>query len=130
MTMITFRRYQDKAIDDKREGKYMMKTLYGWLMMALILVVLTGCENRSTGNDDIHSVKDRYEAELMTIPGVVGVGIGQTDGKECMQVYVRQMTPELERAIPEEIEGYPVVVEATGPIVAPPGNSLQEQTGD
>jgi len=54
----------------------------------------------------------------MAIPGVVGVYIGlMPDGKTtCLKVMVARKTPELERKVPKDLEGYPVIVEETGVI--------------
>ncbi len=54
----------------------------------------------------------------MTIPGVVGIYVGVLDdGKTpCLKVMVVKKTPELEKRIPRELEGYRVVIEETGEI--------------
>lgn len=58
-----------------------------------------------------------YSDSLMTIPGVVGLYHGLDDSAHsCLKVMVVRKTPELERRIPEWIEGYRVVVEETGEI--------------
>jgi hypothetical protein len=64
----------------------------------------------------IEEVLKRNNERLMSVPGVVGTGIGRCDGKPCIRVYVVKKTPELEKKILSAIEGYPVVVEETGPI--------------
>lgn len=59
--------------------------------------------------------------EWMALPGVVGVYESLTDaGAPCLKVMVKEATPELRVAIPESVEGYPVVLRETGP-VAPRG---------
>jgi len=96
-----------------------MRGLHGLLVVAGMLISLTGCENSSGDQDDIIlTVKERHEAELMIIPGVVGVGIGEVNGTETIIVYVEKKTPLVDREVPKELKGYPVVVEVTGPIVA------------
>ena len=96
-----------------------MKRLHGLLIIAGTLVVLAACENSSgRENATIRTVKERHEAKLMAIPGVVGVGIGEVNGTENITVYVEAKTSLLDREIPKELEGSPVVVEVTGPIVA------------
>ncbi len=65
----------------------------------------------------IDEVIKTYSDSLMTIPGVVGLYHGEDDsGHTCLKVMVVRKTPELERRIPEWIEGYRVVVEETGEI--------------
>lgn len=64
--------------------------------------------------DDVIRV---YADSLMKIPGVVGLyhGLG-TAGEPCLKVMVKARTPELERRIPKELEGYPVIIDETGEI--------------
>jgi hypothetical protein len=50
------------------------------------------------------------------IRGVESVGQGEKDGSPCIQVLVS--TQEAARQIPTSFQGYPVVVERTGPIGA------------
>ena len=68
----------------------------------------------------IYQVKEKHELELMKIPGVTGVGIGENPRKPglVIKVYVERATPELKKTIPAELEGYPVVLEASGEIHA------------
>jgi hypothetical protein len=51
---------------------------------------------------------------LMAVPGVVGTAEGLCDGRPCIKVFVVRTTPDLLRAIPASLEGYPVAVEETG----------------
>ena len=65
----------------------------------------------------IETVLQRHTETLMALPGVVGVYQGLTkDDRPCIRVMVVQLTPELERSIPKTLEGYPVEIEAGGPI--------------
>ena len=50
----------------------------------------------------------------MAVPGVVGTAIGICNGMPCIKVYVVKKTPELDRKIPDTLEGYPVMTEETG----------------
>jgi hypothetical protein len=50
----------------------------------------------------------------MAVPGVVGTAQGLCEGKPCIKVFVARTTPDLLKAIPASLEGYPVVVEETG----------------
>ena len=66
---------------------------------------------------DINEVMKEHTDELMAIPGVVGVYIAALeDGTPCIKVMVIEKTPELERIIPNVLEGYPVVIVETGEI--------------
>lgn len=62
----------------------------------------------------IEEVLREYTDELMSLSGVVGTGQGLCDGNPCIKVFVANLTPEMQKEIPEEIEGYAVIIEATG----------------
>ena len=78
----------------------------------------TRSEKNLDATADIVTVKERHEAELMAIPGVVGVGIGERDGTEVIVVYVEKRTAQVDREVSDTLEGYPVFIEVTGPINA------------
>lgn len=67
---------------------------------------------------DINAVLAAHDRQLLAIPGAVGVYVGVlADGKSpCLRVMLARRTPEAERDIPHEIEGYPVVAEVTGEV--------------
>ena len=65
----------------------------------------------------IEEVLEEHTAELMAIPGVVGTGIGEFEGKPCIKVFVVENTEELTNKIPSQVEG-PIIVEDTGEIRA------------
>jgi hypothetical protein len=70
----------------------------------------------------IEIVLQEHTDELMSISGVVGTAQSLCDDKPCIKVYVLELTPELERKIPKNLEGYAVDIEATGEIRALPKN--------
>ena len=74
--------------------------------------------NSNMSRRDINLVLQEHDDELLAIPGVVGVFAGLLgDGKTlCLKVMTDRKTRELERTIPKSLEGYPVVLEETGPI--------------
>jgi hypothetical protein len=92
------------------------------LFLFLCLLLPTGCgPNRSepSAEDDvtppsIEDVQERHTPEWMKIPGVVGTGIGLCDEVPCIRVFLAAPSPEAEKAIPEEVEGYPVELVVTG----------------
>jgi len=67
------------------------------------------------GRPNIEDVKARYESPLMSIPGVIGVGVGECDKIPCIKVYLEEETLE-SKSIPKQLEGFKVDVEVTGPI--------------
>lgn len=64
----------------------------------------------------IDEVLKQNADRLMSIPGVVGAAVGECGGKPCIRILVDRKTAELMQKIPSVLEGYPVVVEETGPI--------------
>jgi hypothetical protein len=73
-------------------------------------------EKGSNTQRPINEVKEDWEEKLMTLPGVMGVGIGLTkDRREtCIKIYVNRAASAQVPQIPEQIEGYPVEVELRG----------------
>lgn len=74
-------------------------------------------ETPSPGRD-INAVLAAHDRQLLELPAVVGVYVGVlADGKmPCLKVMLARPTPETERKLPREIEGYPVVTEISGEI--------------
>ena len=56
--------------------------------------------------------------EMLAIPGIVGLGIGECAGAPCIRVFAETEAASLDEQIPSELDGYPVEVDVTGPIVA------------
>jgi len=93
------------------------------MLLAVGLVVLVTCTNLNDskvpkGNQmatkSIQQVQEEHTDRLMSLPGVVGTAIGEADGKPCIKVFVNQKTTEIEKEVPDSLEGYPVVIEETG----------------
>jgi hypothetical protein len=66
----------------------------------------------------IDMVLDRNTDWLMAITGVSGTGVGECEGRPCIRVYVARDTPELREQLPDELDGYAVVVEEIGEVEA------------
>jgi hypothetical protein len=67
----------------------------------------------------IREVKARYEECLLSMPGVVSVGIGRgSDGSPVIVVGLDRTRAATIGEIPEELEGYPVRVEMVGKVRA------------
>jgi hypothetical protein len=64
----------------------------------------------------IDEAKRRHEDELLDLPNVTGVGIGERGGKPVIKVFVTEQV--LESRVPASIEGYEVDVEEIGVIQA------------
>lgn len=67
---------------------------------------------------DINAVLKDHDKKLLAIPGVVGVYVGLLPDDEtlCLKVMVIKETEEIKERIPKSIEGYPVLIEESGPI--------------
>ncbi len=93
------------------------------LLSFLLAFLLSACGlNRSepSAEEDvphptIEEVQERHTPAWMEIPGVVGTGIGLCDDEPCIRVFLAAPSPEAEKAIPKEVEGYRVEVVVTGP---------------
>lgn len=66
----------------------------------------------------VEEVKRRHETRLMKMRGVVGVGIGKKDGKDCIRIYVAEDSPTIRTALPQALEEVPVEVVVSGPFKA------------
>jgi hypothetical protein len=66
----------------------------------------------------IEQVLNEKTDEWMAIPGVAGVATGESKGKPCIRVFTSARPQQLRAKIPPTIEGYPVIIEQTGPIRA------------
>lgn len=60
----------------------------------------------------------RHTPELLAIPGVNGTGEGIEAGEPVLVVFAPNDTPDLRARLPRTLEGYPVVVRATGTVRA------------
>lgn len=76
--------------------------------------------NATITSHAIEEVVKKHTEELMSVPGVVGVGQGLCDNKPCIKVYIIEKSPELEKKIPSSFDGYKVSTEVTGEIRAHP----------
>ncbi len=59
-------------------------------------------------------VKRRHEVKLLTMPGVVGVGLGRIEGRECIRIYVAEDSPKVRAALPQNLEDVPVEIVVSG----------------
>ncbi len=66
----------------------------------------------------INDVKKKYENKIMNIPGVVGIGIGKQDESDAITVLVVEKTATIDKKVPKQLKGFPVIVQETGTIRA------------
>lgn len=62
----------------------------------------------------VREVLKRHTTELMAIPGVVGIGVGVSQGMPCILVFVLKKNATLLKKIPNTLEGYKIQVEESG----------------
>jgi hypothetical protein len=71
--------------------------------------------------DAVRKVKIRHEAQLMSVPGVVGVGIGQSEklpGQAAIEIYVKEPASAMRSQLPSSLDGIEVKIVETGEIHA------------
>jgi hypothetical protein len=102
-----------------------------WSIVAVVLVLLVAglaCQSKQEGNTevpirDINAVMEAHAGELMAIPGVVGVAIGETEDKTpCILVLVKEETDQIKKAVPPKLEGHSTRLLVTGEIKPMGGN--------
>jgi len=69
---------------------------------------------------DIEQVFREQRDRIMTVPGVVGTGIGLCGDCPCIKVYASEPTSTQSAKLPNSIDGYTIDIEVTGPIHALP----------
>jgi hypothetical protein len=87
--------------------------------ITIIGVMLTCVKRKDTGmiNERSRSVEQVFDAHrdsLLSIPGVVGAGIAQLDEKPCIMVMVKRKSEVAAGQIPQELDGYKVIIEEAG----------------
>ena len=91
------------------------------LLVLLILSTISCQSKKETKKEvpirDINTVMESHTSELMAIPGVVGVAIGETEDKTpCILVLVLEESAEIKSKVPKVLEGHPVRLLVTGEI--------------
>lgn len=70
----------------------------------------------------IEAVKKKYEEQLMQLPNVTGVGIGEKERKKVIKVFVTHKVPESalrpHEIVPKMLDGYETDVEEIGVVTA------------
>jgi hypothetical protein len=91
-------------------------------LLGFAAACLVACEQnmaqdkRSAPRRDINDVLIAHDKELLALPDVVGVYVGTlSDGRtRCLKVMLAHENTGTQRKIPKRIEGYRVIVQATG----------------
>ncbi len=68
---------------------------------------------------DIEQIRVRHEADIIAIPGVVGVGTGICkSGNECLKIYISVPGDQVRLQLPEELNQIEFELEFVGEIRA------------
>jgi len=95
------------------------------LLAAIIL--MTGCgqaKMRDTGGQTVADAPRTIEAvlaahndSLMAVSGVLATAIGRCSNAPCIRILVSRVTDEVQRRVPSQLEGFPVRIDVSGPVV-------------
>ena len=70
----------------------------------------------------IETIRQKYENQLMELPNVTGVGIGEKAEKKVIKVFVTQKIPESQlqpqQIVPKSLDGFETDVEEIGTVTA------------
>ncbi|MFC1953604.1 hypothetical protein ACFLWR_05705 [Chloroflexota bacterium] len=62
----------------------------------------------------IGDIIKEHADKLMVLPGVVGIGAGESQGKPCILIFVQDEEADSLKDIPNTIEGYPIILKKSG----------------
>ncbi len=66
--------------------------------------------------EKVLEIKEKYQNELLKIPGVVGVGVGKHNDNFVIRILVSKEDEKLLEKLPESLEGIEVNVKFVGEI--------------
>ena len=67
--------------------------------------------------EKVKRVKERLENKLSKVRDVVGIGVGKDENDDyCVKVYVREITDNIKRKIPQQVRGVPVEIVESGEV--------------
>jgi len=91
-----------------------------WLLVLMLMMTALCAEGEEQAMAaSIIEVKSRHESRLLSLPGVVSVGIGRAaDGRTVIVIGVEDKTSAESQSLPRQLEGYPVRVDVIGPVQA------------
>ncbi len=77
------------------------------------------CEEIAAMAVSIEEAQEELTPQVMSLPGVVGIAIGECEGKPCIKVLVASKFQELLGKIPSTYKGHKVEIEEVGEIHGP-----------
>jgi hypothetical protein len=66
----------------------------------------------------IESAQQELTDRLLSLPGIVGTGIGECQGSPCILVFLAERTDEVMTEIPTSVHGHRVETRVTGGLEA------------
>jgi hypothetical protein len=79
----------------------------------------TVCEEIAAMAVSIEEAQEELTPQVMAMPGVVGIAIGECEGIPCIKVMVVKKTNELMGKVPSTFKGHKVAVDEVGEIRGP-----------
>jgi len=91
-----------------------------WLLLLVLMTAFPCAASEAAAvTATISEVKARHESRLLSLPGVVSVGIGRSpDGHVEIVVGVEDEADAQALNLPRQLDGYPVRVDVIGPVRA------------
>ncbi len=87
--------------------------------LMLMMAILCAASEALAVTASITEVKSKHESRLLSLPGVVSVGIGRaSDGRTVIVIGVEGKAGVEGPDLPKQLEGYPVRVDVIGPVRA------------
>ncbi len=97
-------------------------------MRIILIFILVSCsctfcdaqveDNSKMQTKSIEQVMKENRENLLAIPGVQGFYQGMLeDESDCIVVMINEFTEEIQKQIPDTLEGFPVVIEEGGEII-------------
>jgi hypothetical protein len=95
-----------------------MKLVYLILITFGSLSLIMSCEDK-TMSPTIQEVKEKHVNRILSMQGVVSVGVGRNpDGDPAIIIGLDSTGMDTARQLPKVLDGYPVIVQIIGPIEA------------
>ena len=86
------------------------------LVFLLLFCVVTLTAAETDMHMTIQQVKEKHQAKLMALPGVVSIGIGLFESETVIKIGLDGKYPDTEKVLPKELEGYKVISQTVGTI--------------
>ncbi len=77
------------------------------------------CEEIAAMAVSIEEAQEELTPQVMSLPGVVGIAIGECEGKPCIKVLVASKSQEVLGKIPSTYKGHKVEIDEVGEIRGP-----------